>query len=203
MKSFYLKNIFFCVLATAIFSGCVDDDDTAIPSSESVIFSERFEGATHNAVLDFEFWTNYSEAGTVLWKTREFDDNYYAEFTSYQSNEASNIAWMITPAIPLEENNNSFLKFAVAQSFVSSASNSLQVLISTDYDGTNVETATWTEVDANIPDADAEYYKFYDSGAISLANFSGDVYIAFKYTGSGTNTSLDGTYQIDEITVYN
>ena len=36
-----------------------------------------------------------------------------------------------------------------------------------------------------------------------MSNITGDIYIAFKATGSGTNTNLDGSLRLDDIKIYN
>ena len=149
-----------------------------------------------------EGWLNYAEQGTAKWTIQRYNNNGYAEYTSFQTSAAVSVGWLISPAIALEENHGKRLRFVSSQSFVSSPLNSLEVFVSTDFDGTNVAAATWTQVDATIPGPDAEYFEFLDSGLIDLANFSGNVYVGFKVTGSGTNNELDGSYQIDNVTIY-
>jgi len=201
MKTNILKSILFTALIAVTLSSCVEDDDTELPNYTPLTFSQDFNGAD-NTLLVIENWTNFAEAGTALWKFQEYSGNGYAEFTSYQSGEATNIAWMISSPITLAQNNNKKLRFEVSQSFVSSTANKLEILISTNFDGTNVTAATWTPLDANIPGTDAEYFLFMDSGEIDLSSYSGNAHIAFKVTGSGTNTSLDGSYQIDSVRIY-
>ena len=46
-------------------------------------------------------------------------------------------------------------------------------------------------------------FDFFSSGKIDLSSYTGNIYIAFKYKGSGTNTALDGTYEIDNIRIFN
>ncbi|HEY0092262.1 MAG TPA: choice-of-anchor J domain-containing protein [Flavobacterium sp.] len=199
MKTFYIKIMFLGVIATGLFTGCADEPE--LPPFEDVVYQESFETGVDNVVLDIVDWTNYAEAGTALWKTQEFDDNVYAEFSGYQTNNASNIAWLVSPKIELPSNSETFLRFAVSQSFVSSPANKLEVFISTDFTG-DVEAATWNQVNANIPDSDANYFEFMDSGPIDLSAVTGPFWVAFRYTGSGTDQDLDGSYQIDDVSIY-
>jgi len=201
MKTNILKSILFTALIAVTLSSCVEDDDTELPNYTPLTFSQDFNGAD-NTLLVIENWTNFAEAGTARWKFQEYSGNGYAEFPSYQSGEATNIAWMVSSPITLAQNNNKKLRFEVSQSFVSSTANKLEILISTNFDGTNVTAATWSPLDANIPGTDAEYFLFMDSGEIDLSSYSGNAHIAFKVTGSGTNTSLDGSYQIDSVRIY-
>jgi hypothetical protein len=47
-------------------------------------------------------------------------------------------------------------------------------------------------------------FDFFSSGLVDLSSYAGkQVYIAFKVKGSGTNTSLDGTYEIDNVRIVN
>ena len=43
------------------------------------------------------------------------------------------------------------------------------------------------------------WYAFQDSGLIDISSYEGTIHIGFKYVGSGTNTSLDGGYFVDDI----
>jgi hypothetical protein len=197
-----IKNLFFALLAAGSLTSCVDDSDTELAPHIPVFVNEPFNDGFDDTVLAIEGWQNINEIGSSKWEIQRFDGNNYAEFSSYQSGDAVNVGWLITPKFSLVENNDMVLEFLASQSFVSSAANKLEVLISTDYDGTNVTTATWMPLEANLPGTNATYFEFMDSGEINLSAFNGEnVHIAFKVTGSGTNTALDGSYQIDNVVV--
>jgi hypothetical protein len=122
---------------------------------------------------------------------------------SLQSNEAVNVGWLISPTINMDLNPSEILTFKASQSFVTSASNSLEVLIATDYNGSNLTTANWQPLSATLPTTSSAYFAFIPSGEIDLSTYTGNVSIAFKVTGSGTNSALDGSYQVDDIKIYN
>lgn len=197
-----LKSILFLAIATGILTSCVNDDDTSLPNYEQLKYSQDFNEGADNTTLVTPGWVNFAQEGTAVWKIQQYSGNGYAEFSSFQSGNATNVAWLISPAIALEENNSNTLRFQVAQSYVTSAANKLEVFVSEDFDGTDVAGATWTAVNANTPGISATYFEFMDSGEISLSGFSGNVHIGYKVTGSGTNTALDGSYQIDNVRVY-
>lgn len=201
-----MKNIFKALLLTALIAplavSCVQDDDTELPPYVALLLSEDFNIGADNTILETAGWLNYAETGTAKWKIQQYSSNGYAEFTSYQSGDATNVGWLISPAFTLAEANDKTLVFEVSQSYVTSTANKLEVLISTDFDGTNVTGATWTPLSANLPGTSATYFEFQDSGAIDLSAYSGNVHVAFKVTGSGTNTALDGSYQIDNVNIY-
>lgn len=184
-------------------TGCSPEDDIKNPDFTPLIFTEDFAvGAVDNTILDNAGWENIAEVGTVKWKEQIFSGNPYAEFSSFQSNEAVNIGWLVSPDINLDATENEILQFQSSQSFVTSSSNSLEVLIATDYDGTNLTSANWEPLPATLPTTTSTYFAFIKSGEIDLSGYSGTVNIAFKVKGSGTNTALDGSYQVDAIRVY-
>lgn len=192
------------LVALLSFSGCSPEDDIKNPNLRPVLFSEDFAvGAVDNTVLNTVGWENIAEVGTAKWKEQIYSGNAYAEFTSFQSGNLVNIAWLISPKINLDATENEVLQFQAAQSFVSSSANSLEVLIATDYDGTNLTTANWqSATGAILPTSTSPFFAFINSGEIDLSSYTGSINIAFKVKGSGTNQALDGTYQIDNVNVY-
>lgn len=192
------------LVALLSFSGCSPEDDIRNPNLRPVLFSEDFAaGAVDNVILTTAGWENIAEVGTAKWKIQVYSGNAYAEFTSFQSGNLVNTAWLISPKINLDETENEVLQFQSSQSFVSSAANSLEVLIATDYDGTNLTTANWQPAaGAVLPTITSAYFAFMKSGEVDLSGYTGSINIAFKVKGSGTNSALDGSYQIDDIKVY-
>jgi len=215
MKNIFLKSVFILAAGTGLLTSCVNDDDFDIPPVRDPFFSERFQAANNNTNLDFTGWTNFAEQGTWLWKEKTFyssdpssnngfNTNGYAEFSAFNSGASSNIVWLVTPKIDASMHTNPRLVFKCAQHHldVDAPENSLEVLYSTDYDGTNVLSATWTSLDGlNLPKKDELWYKFLKSDVAVPSNEN--LYIAFKFRGSGTNLSHDGAYQIDDVFVYN
>jgi hypothetical protein len=188
-------------------SGCSPEDDIKNPYLRPVVFLEDFSaGAADNTVLDVPGWENIAEVGTAKWKEQVYSGNAYAEFTGYrylpELPDAVNIGWLISPKINMDAQEGELLEFSASQSYVTSAANSLEVLIATDYDGTNLTTANWQPVPATLPTTSATYFAFIKSGIIDLSGYTGSINIAFKVKGSGTNTALDGGYQIDNIRIY-
>ncbi|MBJ7879446.1 DUF5689 domain-containing protein [Gelidibacter salicanalis] len=165
----------------------------------STLFKEDFESAKHNTNLNFKGWTNFAEAGTTKWREKNIEGNGYTEFGTFGTRSPVNIAWLITPRFNMDNNSNIYLNFRAAQHHLDSPNNSLEVLVSTNYNGTNVLTATWTPIEAAIPSQSNSWYEFVDSGLINLSLYKGTFHVAFKVTGSGTDTTMDGAYQIDDV----
>lgn len=199
------KTLFILGLVSIVsLSGCSPEDDIKNPDFEPFVFSEDFSvGAVDNVILATEGWENIAEVGTAKWKTQVYSGNAYAEFTTFQSGEAVNVGWLVSPKIDMDANEGEKLQFQASQSYVTAAANSLEVLIATDYDGTNLTTANWQPVPATLPNTSSTYFAFIKSGVIDLSTYTGKINLAFKVKGSGTNTALDGSYQIDEIRIYN
>ena len=165
------------------------------------LISEDFQSAIHNTNLDFPGWTNVAQEGAWIWRERVYSGNGYTEFSTYNSPDEVNIAWLISPGVDLDAQENEFLNFKMAQHHLQSDLNTAEVFVSTDYDGSNVLGATWIPVSANLPSQSNSWYQFVDSGLIDLSPYSGTLHVAFKVTGSGTDQTLDGAYQLDDFTI--
>ena len=201
-----MKNLYKLALAvvfSAMAFSCNDDTDLA--PFNATIFSQGFSPDdpefNFNGTFDFTGWTNYAETGTKYWTERDFNDDGYIQFNPFGSAQTSNIGWAITPAIDLSDYSSVSLSFTSATNFVDNADNKLEVLISTNYDGTNVLAATWTTLEATVADETTNGYVYIPSGAVDISDFTGGtVHIAFRVTGNGT--TLDGLFQVDKIKVY-
>lgn len=200
MKNKFIKSLFFLSLSLGVFTSCVSEDEFDIPNIIPVLFSEDFNEIDFNEVLDYPNWTNFAEAGTKLWIERDFNDDGYAQFSSFQSGNASNIGWLISPGINMDATEGEILTFQSASNFVDNPANKLEVFVSTDYDGTNVLAATWIPLDATVADNTTNGYTYIPSGQIDLSSYSGTLHIAFKVTGN--TTTLDGLFQVDKIKVF-
>lgn len=204
MKTTKILVLSFSALLTI--SGCSPENDIKNPDLIPFALYEPFSANTQDGdVLDLAGWTNYAEAGVVKWKEGVYYSDKYAEFSAYQSGQQLNIGWLISPAIDMANFPSGKLAFDVAQAYVESRSNSLEVLVSTDFDGTNVELATWESKTFNLPPlGDSTNFDFFSSGPIDLSEYVGEIYIAFKVKGGDDDPGLlDGTYELDNIRIYN
>ena len=148
-------------------------------------------------------WTNYIEEGSRDWIARTTTDtgnpgSRIAQISAYNSGDASTVSWLITPAIDLDAQEFEFFDFESSNSY--SDGSELELLISTDWDGSDagVSSATWTALPATIVPDDTYYKDWVYSGLVDLSPYSGNAYIAFKYTANSGNT---GTYEIDNVKV--
>lgn len=168
-------------------------------------FTEDFQDAVDNTDFDFAGWYNIAESGTRLWSEQSFEDNGYAEFSSFGSGSALNEAWLVTPAIDMEGHTDETLVFETAQHHLDGDTdgNKLEIYILTSFNGTDITGATKVDItdQVTLPTSNTPWYAFVNSGLIDLSSYTGNVYVAFKFTGSGTNTNLDGAFQIDNLVV--
>ncbi|WP_394759233.1 choice-of-anchor J domain-containing protein [Flavobacterium sp.] len=199
------KIIMILGVATLLgFASCSPEQDIKNPDFTPLTFAEDFSvGAVDNTELNTQGWFNYAEVGTAKWREQIYSSNPYAEFSSFSSGNAINVGWLISPAINMDLQDRETLVFQSAQSYVSSSANSLEVFISKDFNGTNVLTATWEPLTATLPLTTSVYFQFINSGEIDLSGYTGNIHIAFKVKGSGTNLALDGSYQVDNIRIFN
>ena len=179
-------------------------DERCTTRSESdfplTLLAEDFD--TASGEISITDWINYREAGTKSW--RSYSDTYSqskaARMGSKNSGDAHTSTWLLTKGIDLKSTAEEFLSFETSNSFANGST--LQVLISTDWEGTAaaVSSATWHVLPAKIVSNGEGYKNWVHSTFVNLSDYAGTAFIAFKYTGSG-NVYFDGTYELDNITI--
>ncbi|MFE3868324.1 DUF5689 domain-containing protein [Flavobacterium sp. LS2P90] len=181
------------------------EKDVVMTGTRAVpFFSQDFETVVDKSNLSLPGWANIVQKGALSWKGTVYSGNGYAEFNISGAKVVSNEAWLISPKIDMDKQTNEMLTFRAAQHHldVDSALNSLEVYVSTNFDGLNVATATWVRVLAKLPKQATPWYQFVGSGAVDLSSYKGKINIAFKYIGSGRNLALDGAFQVDDVQVF-
>jgi hypothetical protein len=172
----------------------------ALSDFSTLVLSQDFEATSGE--IRIPNWTNYSEAGSKKW--RSYTDvntlSRAANIGSYRSGDDRTISWLITEGINLDATSEEYLSFETSTSFADGST--LEVLISENWDGiaATITSANWISLPARIASNKDDYNSFKNSTFINLSNYSGRVYIAFKYSGNG-NDNFDGTYELDNITI--
>lgn len=208
MKNILIKSALLLTLGLVTLTSCVNEDDTDIPPIKEVLFNETFESTTagsgaNEIAIALPGWVNSAVVGSRKWHSRAFSGNKYAEFSSFYSvasTDPNDEIWLVTPSIDLTGTSNPLFSFQSKVRFFEGAV--VTVYISEDFDGTEagIGTATWTELDATLPDATQEDI-FLSSGDIDLSAYSGsNVNIAFKYVGSKAS-GVTTTFQLDNIKI--
>ncbi|MDV6167805.1 choice-of-anchor J domain-containing protein [Flavobacterium sp. DG1-102-2] len=190
-----MKQLLQLLLLSAVMTFIACDDDTSLPLYTSLVYLEDFENVQDNTILDLSGFTNAAKVGTTLWNEQLFDGNGYAEFLS--ETDSPSAAWLITPPINLGTKSRT-LHFQSAQHHMPQEGSSFEVFIATDYNGTDINTAHWVQLQAKTPTIYTEWYKFISSGELSLADYSGTVHIAFRASHATAGTG----YYIDNIKIY-
>ncbi|WP_321280054.1 DUF5689 domain-containing protein [Marinifilum fragile] len=158
--------------------------------------NETFDAIVNYEDIAFEGWNNVYTEGTRKWQGKEYNGTKYAQASEYNSEDAKNVCWLITPGLDVTNAENKIFNFETKNGYNTGAT--LKVLISTDL-ATDVNSASWTELSANIASGTADKYSdWIKSGDIDLSGYNGVVYIAFKYEAEVGTTG--GTFQIDNVT---
>ena len=128
-------------------------------------------------------FVSYNVSGAQKWACSAFGNNGSngVAMNGFSGVALDNEDWLISPALLINSLNLPVLSFYSRGEFTGP---SLQVLISTDYDGSsNPNTGTWTDLQANFP-ALTNTWTLTDG--INLTSFKSfpKIYIAFKYISS-------------------
>jgi len=167
-------------------------------------FSEDFQSVKNNVNFVLPGWSNIVEKASKLWKSMVYSGNGYAEFNTTSTTAAENVAWLVSPKISLTGYKNAVLSFRSAQHDLKMDSplNTLEVYVSTNFDGSNISKAKWTKLEAKTPSLATPSKAFISSGGIDLSSYSGNINIAFKYIGSGKDKTLNGAFMVDDIKIF-
>jgi len=174
---------------------------TIEPEVEAIVLNElneNFESGTDYENVALLGWTNFAEAGKKAWIFKSYNNNRFAEFSSYKSNE-ENIAWLITPFLELGGMTQPVLTFSVG--IRNYKGDCLQILLSEDYNGADPTLATWKNITNNFC-VDYQSGENVLAGALDLTSYRDKrINIAFKYTGSGVEPLATTTCRIDNVKV--
>lgn len=157
--------------------------------------NETFSSQTSGSDISLAGWSNLAVTGNRYWRASTFSGDTYAQATAFGSGLPAMESWLITPSFNLSSADT--LTFTSSWGFF--VHNGLSVWISTDYNGSNFASATWTQLSCTLAvQADGQYV-WVPSGNVPLTSFSGTGYIGFKYVGDGTTNTT--TWRIDNVIV--
>ena len=137
--------------------------------------------------------------GSKSWYSSGYGDDTFAKMSGYgQDNED----WLISDDIVIGNEDNVILNFTQAIKYLNYQWDQISVLISDDYDGSDIVGATWNAIDWGLVADTANLgfgYTFYSSGDIDISSYAGKtINIAFKYTSTTSNAA---TWEISDVTV--
>ena len=176
-------------------SGSASEYKLSVASSGVSSLEEGFENSGSDIP---EGWQNVVVSGDKDWYVTDFNDNHYAAMTGYKGTQPPFESWLITPALNIDDAESKVFSFRtqVAGYGTTTTEMELYVLSSTD-----LAIATKTEITdrAKWPDTNAgsPYTDWVESGDVDLSDFSGSVYVAFRYvTGTEANYA---TWCVDDV----
>ena len=181
------------------------EKDIVMTGSRSIpFFTEDFQLVKNNVNFALPGWSNVVEKASKLWKSMVYGSNGYAEFNTTSTSAAENVAWLISPKIDLKDYKNVVLSFRSAQHDlkIDSPFNTLEVYVSTNFEGSSLSQAKWIKLEAKVASLSTPAREFISSGGIDLSSYSGNINIAFKYIGSGKNKTLNGAFMVDDIKIF-
>lgn len=168
--------------------------DTPTPPSGDAVtsLSMDFEGSTSIPAG----WTATETSGNAKWFIRNYNNNNSAEITAFGSSKNPGadgfISWLISPALNVDGMSSKTLSFKSMVGY--SGNGTLEVFVMTSADPSK---AQLTKLNANIPAATGSWGDWVESGSLSLAGFSGTVYIGFRYNAPAGSSYT--TYRVDDI----
>ena len=155
-----------------------------------------------NVIKDFEDqsitsggWTVQTPIGSIGWHVASFSNNYYGNMSNYVApNNLAAESWLISPSYDFSSSTMPTLQFKSAYKYNGPT---MEVLISTDYDGVSApSTANWSPLSPILSPGN---FTWTNSGIVDLSSYTQpSVYIAFKYTGSNSDGS---TWEVDDINI--
>jgi hypothetical protein len=175
------------------------DCGTGAVGGSTVIFDENFSSISSASDLANAGWTSVNvNGGSGLFTPRSYSGNQYLQVAAFRSGEDPFEAWVVTPAIDLDNTTAEELTFETNTGYDNGAA--LSVYVSTDFSG-DVKTATWLQVDAKLSSGPSNSYgsSFTPSGSINISCLSGNVYVAFRYVGADGGVTT--TFQVDNVKV--
>ncbi|MDA3941996.1 MAG: choice-of-anchor J domain-containing protein [Bacteroidetes bacterium] len=154
-----------------------------------VLLNEPFDA-------DLGVMSTYNVLGDQEWSHSTFGDDQFARMSGYSGGALDNEDWLISPALDMSDLETASLSFRTAYSF---DGNPLQLMVSSDYDGTgNPNDYSWTDL-SNEFDWSSGGYEWAESGVVDILSYaSPTLYVAFKYT---SNTSGASTWEVDYVRV--
>lgn len=141
-------------------------------------------------------WKEVKVQGNKAWYVNTFNNNNYAAMTGYKGT-APFESWLITPAINASQLAEKVMSFSTQVNGYGSTTSKLEVYVMTSDDPTKAEK---TKLNPKLATAPASgYSSWVESGSLSLAGYSGTIYIGFCY--SATADANYATWCVDNVLV--
>jgi hypothetical protein len=158
------------------------------------VFYEGFGAAVNGSAIGFENWKNIAVIGVLQWLG--YNNMVDAAYAKIEGTGSASQTYLVLPQQSLSNNK---MVFNTRAGNLQNAK--LELVVSTDYDGgANPGSATWTVVPATFGTAPTTGYGAWTpSGEVDLTSYSGNVYVAFRYTAEATQK---GVFLLDDVLIY-
>lgn len=167
-------------------------------------FMDFSDVVSDNSNYSHPEWLNLAVQNNRVWRGRVFQSAKYLRATGYSGDGVSvppTEIWLVSPPVQ----DATALSFESAMSYWTHTSEDpFKVFVSTDFDGCNVNLASWTEVTGfSEPTSSGSNFAWVQSGPINLTgylpqNFEGTYHIGFRYYSVDTQTT---SFDIDNINI--
>lgn len=175
---------------------------------ESGVFVIRSNGSSFDpaSVVDTGMLpfapANYSIVSVASNADWEFSGDagsgYVAEANGYGADAASD-DWLVSNAIDLSSATNPVLNF---DSYVKYSGGGIDVLVSETFNGSSITVSDWTSVDGGSAFPADDSQTVTSSGDIDLSAYAGKtIYVAFRYTSTGTGAGDGASWQVQNVFV--
>lgn len=182
------------IIEIGSYTGSWDDVRIFGPSAIDMI-NEDFQ----DTALALNSFVTFNELSTGEWYYDNFGGDYFAEANGF-GDDTNSIDWLISEKVDISNFSTATFSFFNARNF---SGGSLDVLISSDYDGMgNPTTASWDTLTGLATWSTGGYVDTY-SGDIDITSYinDGEVAIAFLYKSTGTGGGSGALWQIDDIMI--
>lgn len=164
-------------------------------------FYQDFEASTSFDTYKNQGWSNVTVLGGLSgWYVRNFDNNNYITVSAYNGSATGGPYenWLVTPAIDMNKLDKKTIEF-ITQAAYQAENSTLELYAMTT---NNPKTSTNTKLEAAFASAPASgYSSWVNSGLIDLSQFSGTIYIGWRYYSEHGGQSGSTTYCVDNVSV--
>ena len=157
-------------------SGSAGEFKTTVVSGGVTSLYEDFEGGDIPAD-----WSNVVVSGSNDWYTATFSNDTYAVVTGHGGSNPPFEAWLISPALNLDEASQKVFSFDNQQAGYGGGDDLLEVYVMTTNDPTTANKTNVTNKAAWAHSTTTSYSGWTASGDIDLSAYSGTIFIGFRY----------------------
>jgi len=143
--------------------------------------------------LDLSNFKAINITGDQVWSWKSADDGAVV-INGWVNKYFVNEDWLVSPAINLSGSSNTHLQLKHAIEYYED--DCIFVLVSTNFDGENVNAATWTEI--AIPNYEgSDKNNYIESSVVDMSAFDGKkIYLAFKYVSTSSKAPYWGISKV-------